>query len=402
MKRIGYVFLVIVSFLVGLSVGKNNFQSDNSGIANQLRSIQTRNTYGLPEPVKVDLVNEVWNQIHQKYVGKIDDSKLSDGILRGLISGLEDPFSAYANKDETKQFNEELSGKFSGVGIEIGKKNNLIVVIAPLKNSPAARAGIRAGDYIIAVDGKTIGSEESVSDIASKIRGPIGTNVDLKLIREKHDGTIEITITRENIELESVTSEIKDGVGIINLSVFHEDTAKRIDKIAKEFKDKKVKGIVIDMRNNPGGLLQSAVQIAGHFIKRGDIVVTERAANPANENKNYSEGPGDLENVPTVVLLNGGSASASEILAGALRDNRGIKIIGEKSFGKGSVQEMVKLSDGSSLRITIAKWYMPKGGEIAEKGIEPDIKVTDPDYSDDIDVQMDKAITVLKTQLNNP
>lgn len=397
--RIGYILLVAVAFFIGTSVGKNNLAPTANNASFSRPSIFSRE---LPGAISTDLINEVWEIVHKKYVSPIKDENLSDGILKGLVSGLDDPFSAYANKEETKQFAEELSGQFSGIGVEISIKNDLVTVVAPLKDSPAQKAGVKAGDYIIAIDDKIIKQDESITEIANRIRGPVGTEVKLKIIREKQDGTIEITIKRDNIVLKSVTLEIKDGIGIINLSVFHEDTAVKFKEIVKQLSQARVKGIVLDMRNDPGGVLDGAVEIAGHFLKTGDVVVKEIPIDPKKTVTHYSMGPGELSKIPTIVLLNGGSASASEILAGALRDNRGIKIIGEKSFGKGSVQEMVSLSDGSSLRVTIAKWFMPKGDAIHEKGITPDIEVDDQDSTDKIDVQLDKAIAVLKAEISNP
>jgi len=399
LNRVGYVLLVIAAYFIGATVNNNRVLKNtvNGSVLQQL----TGSAKDLPKSINSGLINEVWDIVQKKYVSPINEENLSDGIIKGLVAGLGDPFSAYANKQETKQFAEEISGKFSGIGVEIAMKDDIVTVIAPLKDSPAEKAGVKAGDYIIGIDDNTIKPDESITQIANKIRGPIGTEVKLKIIREKHEGTIEITIKRDNIELKSVTLEIKDGIGIINLSIFHEDTAVKFKQIVKQLTQARVKGIVLDMRNDPGGVLDGAVEIAGHFIKAGEIVVREIPRDPNRTVTHYSEGPAELSDIPTVVLLNRGSASASEILAGALRDSRAIKIIGEKSFGKGSVQEMINLSDGSSLRVTIAKWFMPKGGEIAEKGITPDIVITDEDSSDKIDVQLDKAIGILKTEIEN-
>jgi carboxyl-terminal processing protease len=399
LNRVGYVLLVIAAYFIGATVNNNKISNNiiNGSAFQQLNgSAKT-----LPKSIDSGLINEVWDIVQKKYVSTINEEKISEGIIGGLVAGLGDPFSAYANKQETKQFAEEISGKFSGIGVEIAIKNDLVTIVAPLKDSPAEKAGIKAGDFIISIDDKAIKQDESITEIANKIRGPINTEVKLKIIREKLDKAIDITIKRDNIELKSVTLDIKDGIGIISLSVFHEDTAGKFKQIVKQLTQARVKGIVLDMRNDPGGVLFGAVEIAGHFIKEGEIVVREIPRDPNKTVTHYSEGPGELSNIPTVVLLNGGSASASEILAGALRDIRGIKIIGEKSFGKGSVQEMINLSDGSSLRVTIAKWFMPKGGEIAEKGIAPDITITDEDSTDKIDVQLDKAIAVLQAEISN-
>jgi len=390
------VLLLIATFFVGTKFGKNTVnQTDVSGIFSKTQDTQLS---VLPSAVNSKLVNEVWNILHQKYVGKVKDEELANGVIRGMVDGLGDPYSAFADRVETSQFEQDLSGKFSGVGIEIGKKNGLLTVIAPLKGYPAYKAGMKAGDIIYRIDGKDLLTDESLGEVASKIRGSLGTEVKLGVLREKASAPIEFTIRRENIELPSVTMDVKDNIAVVSLSVFHEDTTDKFRALVKQMINQHVTGIVLDMRNNPGGLLEGAVEIAGHFYKDG-VVVKEVPSDPIKTTIHYSEGPGDLEKIPVVVLVNEGSASASEILAGALRDARGTKIIGEKTFGKGSVQELINLNDGSSLRITIAKWFMPKGGEIAEKGIEPDIVVESLDNNDKVDVQLDRAIAVLKTEI---
>lgn len=384
-----YLALVIFAFILGTLFG-----SQTRGIQNVKLPSKSSS---LPEAVNVGLVDEVWGIIHKKFVGEVKDTELATGMLRGMVSGLNDPYSAYADKKETEQFAEDISGKFSGIGVEIGRKNGLITVVSPLKNSPAEKAGVKAQDVIYSIDGKTVPQDESLTEVASKIRGPEGTSVKLGVLRDKREGALDITVRREKITLESVTLSMKDDVAVINITEFHDDTARKFKTIARQILNAKVKGIVLDMRNNPGGVLTGAVDIAGHFVKDGEVVVKEVPSDPTNAILHHSEGPADLLKIPVVVLVNGGSASASEILAGALRDIRGAKIIGEKTFGKGCVQELVGLSDGSSLRITIAKWYTPKGAEISEKGITPDIESKQSD-NDKIDVQMDKAIAIVKAE----
>lgn len=391
-NKIKYIIVLFVVFAAGIGIGNN------------LAATKTLQTFGgqngLPEAVNEKLINEVWNNVKKKYVGEIKDENLAVGMLRGLVSGVGDPYSAYATREETNQFEEEISGQFSGIGVEIGRRNGLVTVIAPLKGSPAEAAGIKAQDIIVKVDSSELEQDMSLTEVADKIRGPEGTEVKIGLIRENEQGTIEVTVLRKKIELESVTMRMQDGIGIIELSVFHEDTARKFRSIAKQLLSQKARGIVLDLRNNPGGLLTSAVQITGHFVNEGNIAVKEVPADEKRTVLHKTRGPADLVKIPIVVLVNGGSASASEILAGALRDLRGVKIIGEKTFGKGSVQELVDLSDGSSLRITIAKWLTPKGSVIAEKGIEPDVESIDENDDDDIDTQLDQAITILKTELN--
>jgi len=390
------VLLLIVAFFVGNKFGQSHVGRSNT--SNIFSPTQKTQLSVLPSAVDTKLINEVWNTLHNKYVGKVKDDELANGMIRGMVDGLGDPYSAFADREETSQFEQDLSGKFSGVGIEMGKKNGLVTVIAPLKDYPAYRAGMKAGDVIYRIDGKDLTNDESLDKVASQIRGKLGTEVKLGVLREKASAPLEFTIRRENIELPSVTMDIKDNIAVINLSVFHEDTAAKFRTLARQMLNQNVKGIVLDMRNDPGGVLEGAVEIAGHFYKDG-IVVKEVPSDPTKAIIHYSEGPGDLEKIPVVVLVNSGSASASEILAGALRDARKVKIIGEKTFGKGSVQELINLNDGSSLRITIAKWFMPKGGEIAEKGIDPDIVVENSDDNDKVDAQLDRAIAVLKTEI---
>lgn len=391
------VLLFIITFFIGTRFGQ--YRANQTGISNIFPSYQISKSSILPNAVDTKLIKEVWDIIHKKYVGQVNDEELANGIIRGMVAGLDDPYSAFADKIETSQFEQDLSGKFSGIGVEIGKKNGLITVVAPLKDYPAYRAGIKAGDIIYRIDEKDLFNDASLGKVTSQIRGKLGTDVKLGILREKNSGPLEFTIRRENIDLPSVTMDVKDNIAIISLSIFHEDTAGKFKTLAKQILKQNIKGIVLDMRNNPGGILQGSVEIAGHFYKNG-IVVKEVPSDPTKEIIHYSEGQGDLEKIPIVVLVNGGSASASEILAGALRDVRGIKIIGEKTFGKGSVQEMINLNNGSSLRVTIAKWFMPKGGEIAEKGIEPDIVVAEnPDNNDQTDVQLDRSIAVLKAEI---
>lgn len=339
------------------------------------------------EHVDVQKLRDVWNIVYEKYPGDIDEKRLSEGVFRGLVSGLSDPYSSYATKTETEQLEEDLTGSLTGVGIEITKRRGIVIVVAPLRNSPAEEAGLRAQDIIIAIDGEDIDPDASLSEVASRIRGPIGTKVTLRIVREDSDEPIDITIQRSKIEIVSVDWRIENSIGILEVSSFHNDTSKKVRAAIREFLSHGVSGIVLDMNNNPGGVLDAAIAVAGHFIPEGEVILKEVPKDPQNTITHISEGPADAADIPVVVLVNGGTASGAEIVAGALRDTRGITLVGKRTFGKGAVQELVPLKDGSSIRVTIAKWITPSGIEISENGLEPDIE-SDEDA-------MEKSIRVL-------
>lgn len=383
-----YLILVIVVFFVGAKVGQNS--KTPLVVNSEGREISV--------PADVNKIEEVWKIISGKYVDSVKNEDLNKGIMRGLVSGLNDPYSAYADRTETNQFEEDISGSFTGIGVEIGRKKDLVTVIAPLHDSPAEKAGIKAQDVIYKIGGEEIAQDSSLTEIASKIRGPAGTKVVLNILRNSQED-LEFSVERQKIQISSVNTKIDNGVGIIQITVFNEDTAEQFRKAVNEVLAANVKGIVLDLRNNPGGILETSVQIAGYFTNRNDVIVKEVSARGSRDIVHRSEGPSSLEKLPLVVLVNGGSASASEILAGALRDLRNVKLVGEKTFGKGTVQELIDLSDGSSLRITIAKWLTPKGSEIAEKGLTPDIASEDPNPEDNVDVQLDESISMVRTQI---
>lgn len=331
---------------------------------------------------------EAWNELHENFIGTLDDKELMYGAVSGMVRASGDAYTAFSDPESTKQFKDTLKGSFSGIGAEMGVKNGLVVVIAPLEGSPAKRAGIKAGDIIVAVDQKNITEDMSLDDVVRMIRGTKGQPVELKVIHKDANQTEDITIIRDDIEVISVKSEIKDGIAHISILNFNGDTALKFIQAAKEAKRQNVKGIVLDVRNNPGGYLDSAVDISSQFLQPGLPIVTEKGK---QESTHRSSGIGVLRDIPVVVLINHSSASASEIVAGALQDNLDAKIIGVKSFGKGSVQEVIDLHDGSSLRVTIAKWFTPKGRSINEQGIEPTIVVEDKEDTDE-DEQLIRAI----------
>jgi len=355
-----------------------------------------------PEEIDFSLFWEVYHRLQEKFVdkGKFDIQKMIYGAISGMVKSLGDPYTVFFPPEETKRFEEDVKGVFEGVGMEIGIKKGQLQVIAPLEGTPAQRAGLRSGDKILKIN-DTETSDLTIDEAVDLIRGPKGTEVTLTIFREEWKKTKEIKLMRDVIEVPSLKREIKeiDGqkIAYIQLYQFSENASFDFRKAAIEILTSPAQKIILDLRNNPGGYLEVAQDITGWFLEKGKIVVIEDFGQ-GNEQEYKAQGPGTFSDYKVVILINQGSASASEILAGALRDNRGILLIGEKSFGKGSVQELEKLKEGSSLKITVAKWLTPKGQLITDVGLEPDIKVemTEEDYEQDRDPQLDKAIEIIK------
>lgn len=354
-----------------------------------------------PEDVNFSLFWESWKMLQENFVDKtkFDTQKMIYGAISGMVNSLEDPYTVFLSPEEKQRFIEDVDGSFGGIGIEIDARNGQLQVISPLEGTPAKAAGLRAGDKIIKIN-STLTSDLTADEAVKLIRGEKGTDVTLTIGRDDWNEAKEIKITRDIIVVPSLKWEIKevDGQQIVyfQLYQFSEKTGYDFNQAAAEILSSQSRKIILDLRNNPGGYLDVSQRIAGWFLKKGDTVVIEDYGAEREELK--SEGPSRFLDYQIVVLINQGSASASEILAGALKDNRNIKLIGEKSFGKGSVQQMEDLSDGSALKITIAKWLTPNGNSISEKGLEPDIKVemTEDDYKNDKDPQLDKAIEIIK------
>lgn len=355
--------LLFALMLTGLFFNITNVQAST-------KKEEDVNTYEL-----LNLLGEVLERTKHSYVEEVTDKKLIESAINGMLTSL-DPHSSYLDAKSFNYMNEQTKGKFGGIGIEITMDNGLVKIVSPIDDTPADKAGIKAGDYITHIDGETViglGLNEAVS----KLRGKIGTKVKLS-IRRVNSKPIEITIKREEIKIQSVKSEIKDeSISYIRISSFTEDIDKTItDAINKAKKDLKNKllGIVIDVRNNPGGLLDQAVEVSDLFLEKGEIVST-RSRNEEDTVK-FMATAGDIaKDLPIVVIINEGSASASEILAGALQDHHRAIVLGEKSFGKGSVQTVMPLGDFGAMRITTARYYTPSGRSIQAKGIEPDIEV---------------------------
>jgi len=353
-----------------------------------------------PEKVDFSLFWEAWKVLEENFVDKdkLDVQNMIYGAISGIAKSLEDPYTVFLNPEETERFKEDISGQFEGVGMEIGIRKGQLQVIAPLEDTPAQKTGLRAGDKILKIN-DTMTTDLTIDEAVSLIRGPKGTEVNLTIFREEWGTTKEIKIVRNVIIVPSLKWELKEGnIAYIKLYQFSEKAAFDFRVIATEILNSSARKIILDLRDNPGGYLEIAQEISGWFLERGEIVVIEDFGEGRKKEEYKAEGQAKFLEYPIVILINQGSASASEILAGALRDNRGILLIGEKSFGKGSVQELKRLSKGSSLKITIAKWLTPKGELITDKGLEPDIKVemTEEDYEKEKDPQLDKALEVIK------
>ena len=341
----------------------------------------------------------VWRMLADKYV---DESALNSqtmvyGAIKGMVSALDDPYTVYMTPNETKEFDQNLEGKLEGIGAELTVRDQALVVVSPLKNSPAEKAGLKPGDVVYKIDGK-VTSEMTLFDAIMKIRGEKGSKVVLTILRKEEKEPLEIGIVRDTVNIESVSMEDKGkGIFYISINQFNDNTKPEFETKVSELLLKEPKGLVIDLRNNGGGYLDSAVDILSELLKGKEAAVTIKQRDAADNQTLYVTGKPQLGDVPLVVLINNGSASASEIMAGAIADHKRGLLLGEKSFGKGSVQEVDKLSDGSSLRYTIAKWYTPNGKNIDKVGIKPDMEVVmkKEDAAKDIDTQLEAAIAYL-------
>jgi carboxyl-terminal processing protease len=343
------------------------------------------------------LFTKVWNMLTNTYVDhdQLDQKKMFYGALRGLVASAGDPYTVFFDPEENEAFQSDVSGKFEGIGAEIGLKDEIITIIAPLSEMPAEKAGLRAGDKIIEIDGlSTVGL--TVDAAVKKIRGPEDTTVVLTIVREGAKDPLKITVKRAVITIKSVKVSVKDGVSIIKISNFNESTDAEFNQAVTEVLAGKSKDLIIDLRNNPGGYLDVAINMIGRWIGT-DVAVIEKYSQD-RQIPHSAKGPASLKDFHTVVLVNEGSASASEILAGALQDYGLGVLVGKKTFGKGSVQTLEELSDGSSVKITAAKWLTPKGRSINKEGIEPDLEVTtsEADLKAAKDTQLNKALEVLK------
>lgn len=382
---------VILIFSSGVAVGKGSLHP---------RTVDSNGkVMGLPSQLDYSSVSKIYDLLKTNYDGKLDQNKLEDGLKTGLVSATGDPYTNYFNPQEAKEFNDELSGSFTGIGAELGTdNNNNIVIVSPLSGYPAQQAGLQPKDIIAAVN-KAATSGMSVDSVVKQIRGPENTKVTLTVIRGGGN-PFDVTITRAKITVPSVEFHIDGNIGYIKINQFGSDTAQLAQNAAQDFRSKGVKGVVLDLRGDPGGYLEAAIDVSSMWLDKGKTVVSERKGG-VTQNTDYAKGNPILKGIPTVVLIDGGSASASEITAGALHDNNAATLVGVKSFGKGSVQQVINLSDGSELKVTTAHWYTPAGKNINKQGITPDnvVQNSDSDIKSGADPQKDKAYSILQTKI---
>ncbi len=379
-RHVGAVLFVGI-FAIGIFVGRSNvggaLAGDSLDTSSTPTIIKNQNAVQkLSKDIDFRQFWDIWNRIQAKSVKRpIDEHKLFYGALQGMVASLGDPYSVYFTPEIATQFQEELQGSFSGIGAEVGSKDGHVIVVAPLADSPAERAGVEAGDVILKINqDSTTGL--AVDEAVKRIRGPEGTSVSLTIEHVGAKDSITITIKREKIELKSVTSKIiSDNIELITVTSFNEQTAPQFENAVTLAQKNKVTGIVLDLRNNPGGFFESAIDFASEWLDDGQIVVSQRGVDKTKREDFKSRGTHRLRGIPTAVLVNAGSASAAEIVSGALQDTAKAKIIGVKSFGKGSVQEYEELADGSAIKLTVALWYTPNDKSINELGITPDIIV---------------------------
>tara|TARA_B100001094_G_scaffold124260_1_gene120115 strand:+ start:308 stop:1444 length:1137 start_codon:yes stop_codon:yes gene_type:complete len=365
MKKIIILSVVILNFLNYSAFSKNNLYD------------------------KIDLFGEVLEKIKEDYVDDVDQSEMMDSAINGVLQSL-DPYSAYMSPELFKEMQTDTSGEFGGLGIEIGMEAGVVKVISPIDETPAARAGIKAGDYIVKI-GKEQVQGKSLMEAVKLMRGPVGSSIDLTIKRKNVKKPLEFKITRKIIEVQSVSSEIiskEKNLGYIRLKSFNENSDKQFLKSLKKFENNsKIKGYVLDLRNNPGGLLTKAINITDFFLNDGEIVST-KGRNISETRKFFARKGDETGGKPVIVLINYGSASASEIFAGALKDHKRAIILGENSYGKGSVQSIIPLGNGGGIRLTISKYYLPSGKSISEVGVTPDILVEE--VGDDFKIRSDK------------
>ena len=400
---IGLVLVIIVSFGSGYYAGEERGAQRAIGSGQVFGKETGPPADYLKSDVNFDLFWQVWKLLQEQYVDRpISETKLFYGALTGLVSGVGDPYTVFFDPKTANDFNQELSGSFEGIGAEIGLRDNKIVIIAPLPGTPAEKAGLRPKDHIIAIDGKDTGGMALDMAVAA-IRGKGGTEVVLKIIRNGVAEPLEVKIVRATIIIKSVEFSMKTApdstradIAYIKISHFNEDTSDNFAAAVNKVLAENPRAIILDLQNNPGGFLETAVDVASYWVKSGPIVVQQSRGEGRNEFPARGQAP--LRGEKTIVLVNAGSASASEIVAGALQDYEAATIVGEKTFGKGSVQELQSLSDGSAIKITVAKWFTPKGRSIDGAGIEPDVVVAvdRAKAEEDKDPVLERALELLK------
>ena len=372
-------FLILLFFVL-FNINNNSFSASNETIYE-----------------KIDLFSEVLDKINKEYVEDVNQSEAMDAAINGVLQSL-DPYSAYMSPEIFEEMQTETSGEFGGLGIEVSMEAGVVKVISPIDESPAYKVGVKAGDYIVKINNVQV-QGKTLSEAVELMRGPVGSSIEITVRRIGVRKALVFNITREIIKIQSVKSKIIDNnIGYIRLTAFNENSSSQIKKISEFKKDKSIEGYILDLRNNPGGLLSQAVKISDFFLSDGEIVSTK--SRKEGENRKWFAKRGDIIDGKTlIVLINGGSASASEIVAGALKDHKRAILLGESSFGKGSVQSIIPLKNRGAIRLTISKYYLPSGKSISEVGVSPDIVVTESSEEFRIntksDNQLDYAVKLL-------
>ncbi|NCU41254.1 MAG: S41 family peptidase [Candidatus Moranbacteria bacterium] len=394
-----FLFLIFGAYNIGYLQGRNSYSSEKDSPFSHIL-ISHKNDE--KRDFDFSLFWKTWDILEEKYVDaqELDAKKIMYGAIEGMLESTNDPYTTFFDPEENKEFEEDISGEFDGIGAELEMRNDFLTIVSPLTQSPAEKAGIRPGDIIVAVSGEDITGETLTSSV-SKIRGQKGTEVVLTIVREGLGETLDIKIIRDTINVESVVLDLREEIAIIEIRQFGEKTMEDLRRIIKEIERSQAKKIVLDLRNNPGGYLDVAVEVSNMFLEPHSVIVIEEDGKKQRK-ETFSRRVSEtdfLTSLPTVILINRGSASASEIFTGALQFHRkDIVVIGEKSFGKGSVQELVPLPQSTSAKITVARWLTPAGEQIDTKGIEPQIKVemTEDDYREKRDPQLERALEIIR------
>ncbi|PID52168.1 MAG: peptidase S41 [Candidatus Moraniibacteriota bacterium] len=388
------LFFSALFFAIGFNMGKDQVKKD---VPFDLAIVENKEG----ENVDFGLFWDVWDLVKEKYVDH-DNLKAEDmihGAINGMLSATGDPYTNFLDPEQFAELSEELRGSFEGIGAEVGMKDGIVTIVAPLEDSPAEKAGLRAGDKVVEIEGEST-SDMTIDDAVKRMRGEKGTELHLRIFRLKDEttDTQDITVIRDVIRLDSVKTEFLDGgIAHVKIMQFGDNTIREFNQAVVDIRKNQVKGMIVDLRNNPGGILNTAVVLSSKFLSNDVVVVIEEDAKDHRKN-HYTTGKHPFVHMPIVILINEGSASASEILAGALRDNReDVKIVGEQSFGKGSVQELIPTSATTAAKITVAKWLTPNGEQINDHGITPDevVEYTSEDYENDRDPQRDRAIEII-------
>ncbi len=373
--------ILLISILINIFLLKNSYSSENDIYK------------------KIDLFGEVLEKINKEYVDEIDQSESMDAAIDGLLQSL-DPYSGYMSPKTFDEMQTDTSGEFGGLGIEVTMESGVVKVISPIDDTPASRAGIKAGDYIVKINNTQV-QGKSLSEAVDLMRGPIGSSIELTIRRRGEKKALIFKVTREIIEIKSVKADLLDkNIGYLRLTSFNENSAKQIEKEIKKLeKNKKLKAYILDLRNNPGGLLSQAITISDFFLENGEIVSTK--SRKSSENRKWFAKKGDITNGKTlIVLINYGSASASEIVAGALKDHKRAILLGENSYGKGSVQSIIPLKNKGAIRLTVAKYYLPSGKSISDVGVSPDIEIDEELDNFQIKTETDNQLNYALKLLN--